>query len=189
MTENQNQKICDLLHARDREGLNLLFEVYYTPLVLWANTFLDKLPVAEDLVQEFFISVWEDRMYEKFYSHNLSSFLRLIIRNKALNRLEKKDVFHKATGVDHLELVWEEYNDQHDRIVNAIQQEILLLPSRSREIMLLVFQQGMKYQEVADRLNVSLSTVKNLVVKSIEKLKERFGDDALIYFFAFFQKK
>ena len=59
---------------------------------------------------------------------------------------------------------------------------------RSREIMLLVFQQGMKYQEVAKQLNISLSTVKNLVAKSVEKLRERLNDEALIYFFIFFQK-
>jgi RNA polymerase sigma-70 factor (ECF subfamily) len=50
--------------------------------------------------------------------------------------------------------------------------------------MLLVFQQGMKYQEVAKQLNISLSTVKNLVAKSVEKLRERLNDEALIYFFS-----
>ena len=46
----------------------------------------------------------------------------------------------------------------------------------------------MKYQEVAKQLNISLSTVKNLVAKSVEKLRERLNDEALIYFFIFFQK-
>ena len=52
--------------------------------------------------------------------------------------------------------------------------------------MLLVLQQGMKYQEVAKQLNISLSTVKNLVAKSVEKLRERLNDEALIYFFCIF---
>ena len=95
-------------------------------------------------------------------------------------------MLQSVTGLEHIELAWEEYNDRHDRIVSAVQKEILLLPPRSREIMLLVFQQGMKYQEVAKQLNISLSTVKNLVAKAVEKLRERLNDEALIYFFIFF---
>lgn len=185
---DKNRKICDLLRSRNKAGLNLLFQIYYTPLVLWANTFLDNLPAAEDLVQEFFIAVWEDRIYERFYPHNLSSFLRLIIKNKALNRLEKKDVLRKTMEIDRIELAWEEYNDQHDQIIAAVQKELLSLPPRSREIMSLVFQRGMKYQEVATLLDISLSTVKNLVVKSMEKLKRQLSNETLIYFFAFFKK-
>ena len=189
MTKEEDQKICDLLRSRNKKGLDLLFQVYYTSLVLWANTFLNSLPAAEDLVQEFFITVWKDRFYEKFQAHHLSSFLRIVVKNRALNRLEKRDVLQSVTGLEHIELAWEEYNDRHDRIVSAVQKEILLLPPRSREIMLLVFQQGMKYQEVAKQLNISLSTVKNLVAKSVEKLRERLNDEALIYFFCIFPKR
>ena len=189
MTKEEDQKICDLLRSRNKKGLDLLFQVYYTSLVLWANTFLNSLPAAEDLVQEFFITVWKDRFYEKFQAHHLSSFLRIVVKNRALNKLEKRDVLQSVTGLEHIELAWEEYNDRHDRIVSAVQKEILLLPPRSREIMLLVFQQGMKYQEVAKQLNISLSTVKNLVAKSVEKLRERLNDEALIYFFCIFPKR
>lgn len=189
MTKEEDQKICDLLRSRNKKGLDLLFQVYYTSLVLWANTFLNSLPAAEDLVQEFFITVWKDRFYEKFQAHHLSSFLRIVVKNRALNKLEKRDVLQSVTGLEHIELAWEEYNDRHDRIVSAVQKEILLLPPRSREIMLLVFQQGMKYQEVAKQLNISLSMVKNLVAKSVEKLRERLNDEALIYFFCIFPKR
>ena len=81
MTKEEDQKICDLLRSRNKKGLDLLFQVYYTSLVLWANTFLNSLPAAEDLVQEFFITVWKDRFYEKFQAHHLSSFLRIVVKN------------------------------------------------------------------------------------------------------------
>lgn len=111
MTKEEDQKICDLLRSRNKKGLDLLFQVYYTSLVLWANTFLNSLPAAEDLVQEFFITVWKDRFYEKFQAHHLSSFLRIVVKNRALNKLEKRDVLQSVTGLEHIELAWEEYND------------------------------------------------------------------------------
>lgn len=82
MTKEEDQKICDLLRSRNKKGRDLLFQVYYTSLVLWANTFLNSLPAAEDLVQEFFITVWKDRFYEKFQAHHLSSFLRIVVKNR-----------------------------------------------------------------------------------------------------------
>lgn len=104
MTKEEDQKICDLLRSRNKKGLDLLFQVYYTSLVLWANTFLNSLPAAEDLVQEFFITVWKDRFYEKFQAHHLSSFLRIVVKNRALNKLEKRDVLQSVTGLEHIEL-------------------------------------------------------------------------------------
>ena len=126
MTKEEDQKICDLLRSRNKKGLDLLFQVYYTSLVLWANTFLNSLPAAEDLVQEFFITVWKDRFYEKFQAHHLSSFLRIVVKNRALNKLEKRDVLQSVTGLEHIELAWEEYNDRHDRIVSAVQKLSLI---------------------------------------------------------------
>ena len=49
----KDQEICDLLNARDQRGMELLFEAYYKSLVSWANTFLNDLGVAEDVVQEY----------------------------------------------------------------------------------------------------------------------------------------
>ena len=57
----KDQEICDLLNARDQRGMELLFEAYYKSLVSWANTFLNDLGVAEDVVQEFFYRSVESR--------------------------------------------------------------------------------------------------------------------------------
>lgn len=60
--------------------------------------------------------------------------------------------------------------------------EIDLLPPRSREILNGVFVEGMKYQEVADRYNISVSTVKTLLGTSIRKLRERMGREGFLDF-------
>lgn len=60
--------------------------------------------------------------------------------------------------------------------------EVALLPNRSREILNGVFVEGMKYQEVADRYNISVSTVKTLLGTSIRKLRERMGREGFLDF-------
>lgn len=48
------ESICTLLKKRDPKGLECLFDQYYRPLVLWADTFLNNIQQAEDTVQDFF---------------------------------------------------------------------------------------------------------------------------------------
>ena len=73
----KDQEICDLLNARDQRGMELLFEAYYKSLVSWANTFLNDLGVAEDVVQEFFIALWNQEIHRELKPETLSSFLRV----------------------------------------------------------------------------------------------------------------
>lgn len=183
MERDVNKDICELFNAQDKRGIDLLFQVYYTPLVLWANTFLNDLPAAEDLVQDFFIAVWEKKIYKSFFPHNLSVFLRVSIKNKALNVLTKKGIEFDNIDIERVVCFWEEYDGRREEIMNIVWKEISVLPSRSQEVMNLAFQKGMKYQEIADLLDISLSTVKNTIAKSIQKLQAKLNDDILVYFF------
>ena len=177
---SRDQEICLLLNRHDVRGLELLFEAYYNPLVLWANSFLNNLSNAEDLVQEFFIALWKQKIYQKFDPDRLSAFLRVIIKNRSLNYLRKKDVLNRLHDIETVELAWEEYNERFDRMIEMVDREISKLPARSQEIIRMVFQEGLKYQQIADRLHISLSTVKTLSAKSLKKLKESLDDNLLL---------
>ena len=54
-----DQEICSLLKVRKIGGMELLFREYYKPLVVWATTFLHDTQRAEDIVQDFFVKLWE----------------------------------------------------------------------------------------------------------------------------------
>ncbi len=55
--QDSDNDICLLLRNRDVKGMELLFKEYYRPLVLWADTFLNNMSQAEDLIQDFFINI------------------------------------------------------------------------------------------------------------------------------------
>ena len=166
--------------------MELLFDVYYKSLVVWADTFLRDMNMAEDVVQDFFLSGWNGKTYKKFEPATLASFLYVSVRNRCLNRLDKQDIFHHAVELDHVDLAFEEYNERHDEIVAKVLEEIALLPDRSREVMNGVFVEGLKYREVAERYGISLSTVKTLLSNSVKKLRERLDDEFFAGFLLFF---
>lgn len=48
-----------MLSSKNQKGMDLLFDAYYKPLVVWADTFLRDLNLAEDVVQDLFVSIWK----------------------------------------------------------------------------------------------------------------------------------
>lgn len=119
----------------------------------------------------------------------LTSFLYVSVRNRCLNKLEKQDIFHNTTDLQEVHLAFEEYNEKHDRILTQVLQEMENLPPRSRVIMEEVFIHNMKYREVAEKYNVSISTVKPYW----EMLSGNCGNDwtkkNLPVFYSFFARK
>ena len=182
----KDQEICVMLSSMNQKGMELLFDAYYKPLVVWADTFLRDMNLAEDVVQDLFVSIWKDKVYLRFKPETLSSFLHVSVRNRCFKRIEKRDVFRNASVLDHVELVFEEYNERHDQLVSRVLEEMALLPERSREIMNCVFLKGLKYREVAERYGISVSTVKTLLGNSVKKLRERLNKELFSGFLLFY---
>ena len=67
--------ICSLCRQKNRKGLEYLFQMYYRPLVVWADTFVNDIGGAEDLVQEFFIHIWEKELLDGVKPETLKSYL------------------------------------------------------------------------------------------------------------------
>lgn len=185
----RDDEICRLLSTGDPKGMDLLFNTYYSRLVVWADTFLKDIQLAEGVVQEFFIALWEKRKQKELTAPFLTSFLYVSVRNRCLNKLEKQDIFHNTTDLQEVYLAFEEYNEKHDRILTQVLQEMENLPPRSRVIMEEVFIHNMKYREVAEKYNVSISTVKTLLGNAVRKLRERLDKEKFAGFLFFFCKK
>ncbi len=188
-TMEVDENICRLLAAGEWKAMELMFHRYYKPLVVWADTFLDDLSMAEDVVQELFIRLWEKKRGSVLESASLSSFLFVSVRNRCYHCLEKRDVLRHTVDLQEVDAAFEEYNERHDRIITKILNEIDSLPPRSREVMSAVFVEGLKYREVAERYGVSLSTVKTLLGNAVRRLREQLGADEFSVFLFFFKIK
>ena len=70
-----DQQIIDAFVKNRRDGIRALFERYYRPLVIYASNLIHDDMMAEDLVQEFFVRLWEDDYLEHVTDKALSSYL------------------------------------------------------------------------------------------------------------------
>lgn len=169
---SHDKQICEWLNARNEKGLVQLYETYYRPLVVWAATFTRDLDRAEDLVQHFFIRLWE-RKGEPLLPATLKSLLFVSVRNLALNQAEKIDPLRNSCDVALLEALWEEYDDFEEEVMLRVSWAVNQLPPRSREVVTCVYLKGMRYKETAQYLGVSVSTVNTLLVQALRKLRNQ----------------
>lgn len=182
-----DEEICRRLSAGEWEAMELIFHKYYKRLVVWADTFLEDLPMAEDVVQELFMRLWEKKRGMTLEGGSLSAFLHVAVRNRCYHRLEKRDVLRHTVDLREVDTAFEEYNEKHDQIITKILNEIDSLPPRSREVMSAVFVEGLKYREVAEKYSISLSTVKTLLGNAVRKLREQLNMDEFSVFLFFFK--
>ena len=168
--------ICRFLVEHDHRGMEILFEYYYRPLVLWADTFLSDIPAAEDVVQDFLVDFWEKRAYERITSGSIRGYLFAAVRNRALKLLEKRDVLREAGGV--LPVLVDESDTDWltEEILQAVEAEIEKLPPRMREVLRAVYIDGLSYRETAEKFVISIATVKTLLVNALKRLRKVFSN-------------
>ena len=177
-----DQEICELLKERKIGGMELLFKEYYKPLVVWVATFLHDTQRSEDVVQDFFVKLWEKSFADKLQPDTLKSYLFTSVRNLALNQLDRIDPLRRACDVARYESPWEEYDSFEDEVFRRVETEIGKLPPRTQEIIRSVYLKGMKYKEVAEEMNISLNTVKTHITRALKFLRDELQDDLVLLF-------
>lgn len=164
-----------------RRQFEQMFTEYYTELVVYVNNYTGDIPAAEDVVQGMFCDLWDKR--ETRHAHtNPRGFLFRSARNAVLNYLTRA---RKITiGIsDKLadELLFQDEIEvaRRDKMLYAL---IERLPEQRRRIFKLCFFDELKYAEVAERLGISVNTVKTQMGRAIAGLKES-ADEFLFLFF------
>lgn len=184
--QESDEKICLLLQNGKEEGIDLLFVKYYKSLVLWGDTFLNDIVRSEDIVQEFFVKLWEKRLITELRPDTLKYYLFTSVKNLALNTLERVDPLKRAYDVNLIDSPQVEYDDLTEELLCRVEREIEKLPPRSRDVVKAIYMEGLRYKEVADKFNISVATVKTLLVNALKKLRANTSgvDSILLYFFS-----
>ena len=145
-------------------SIDLYFKQYYRPLCLYALHFVEDTDLAEDIVQDAFVALWE--RHEEV--RDIRSYLYASVRNGCLTCLRKRSGYAKAAIEDIPVEELEDTADKEARLWSAID----ALPNKRRQILLLAKRDGLKYEEIASRLGISISTVRNQMSKALAALKE-----------------
>ena len=163
----------------DKRAFEELFRSFFPSLVLFAQKFVPDQDTAKEIVHNVFLNLWEKREQVDM-SSSLKSYLFTSVNNRCLNYIRDQKKFDKdetrfqrldstefSDGVDRLE-----EQELEQRIYDALQS----LPEKCREIFMLNRFEGLKYAEIAEKLNISVKTVETQMSKGLKILREKLVD-------------
>lgn len=168
-----------LIQAGDESVFESLFREHYAILCAFARKFVADTDTAEELVQELFVQLW-DKRHSIHPTTSLRSYLFTAIRNSCFNHLKHQAV--KGRHEEHsrtlpLQLVSDPSQAMEQAELQArISLAIEALPDRCGEIFKLSRYEGLKYDEIAERLQLSPRTVEVQIGKALKLLREALAD-------------
>lgn len=176
----EDQQLVQSLQKGNVAAFDSLFEVYSPKLYGFAFKYFRNEADAEELVQEVFVKVWENRHVLKT-EHSFKSYLFTI----ALNQI-RKYFNKKAVALRYLESLQHEpeFSDQplaedYESVLQKLNSIIEQMPPRRREIFIKSKLEGKSSKEVAAELNISPGTVDNQVSEALRFLRAQFKTDSL----------
>ncbi len=159
----------------DDVGFEEVFRRHYKALCLFANTFLNDMNRAEDIVQEVFIKWIEVSRANPPASQR--AYLYKMTRNACIDTRRRSAVTTVYTDSMPDNAVYffqpeSESTGVMDRLLEAVDS----LPEKAKYIFISISVNGRKYQEVADEMNISKNTVKTQLARSLKLLRQRLED-------------
>jgi RNA polymerase sigma-70 factor (ECF subfamily) len=173
--------ILALLKAGDERGLERLFQQFYRPLVIYAQQYVGYVEAAEDIVQEVFIRFWESQPYQDI-NVNLRAYIYQSVRNSCLNQLKSSSKVQFGSIDEIGELSASEMLDESDwnEYMQEIYKKIELLPPRTREVFVAIVLENQKYKDVAEKMNISVNTVKTSLSRGLSTLRSNLSKEGKI---------
>lgn len=169
----------------DQDAFAKLFKHYYSPLCNYAVTILKYPEIAEEVVQETFIKIWENRKSINIEA-SVHAYLYRSVHNNCISyfRSQAVSLKHDKTVRDEIALHAEMAThgltgETLDSIINGeleafLNQKIDELPEQCNKIFYLSRYEQLTYREIAAKLGISVNTVKTQLSRAFEKLREAY---------------
>lgn len=174
-----NQHTIQLLLSGDEGTFEQVYKHYLRRLHGYAISILRDADIAEGMVQNVFMKLWE-RKERLSFSGSLQAYLYGAVYNECLNHLRHQKVkgdhrlhvAHTMNDNDEATGAGMELLDLKDKLQNAMNE----LPEKCRTVFQMSRFEDLKYQEIADRLDLSIKTVEAHMGRALKFLRIELAD-------------
>jgi len=179
------------LNAGNIQAFNQLFDHYGKRLYHFSFGYLKSVQDAEEIVQEVFLKIWNNRK-ELSVEKSFESYLFTIAKNGILNTIRKskyEQTYYNYAKFNPGENVLLDQELNFRELEKAYNEAIDQLSPRRKEIFLLSREQSLSNAEIADKMNISVKTVENQMTSSLSEIRKHLrtlGFSGIIFFELFF---
>jgi RNA polymerase sigma factor (sigma-70 family) len=173
----EEEALVKLLTNRDSRGMEILYDNYSATLYGVIHRIVKTDEIAEDVLQEAFLKIWNNFMQYDPSRGNLFTWMLNICRNLAIDKVRSRDFVNQNKNRDIENTV---SNNELNLSVSYnpdtidIRKMVDSLDPEYRKIIDLLFFEGYSQSEASEKLNIPLGTVKTRSRAAIQKLKSLF---------------
>ncbi len=175
--DSDDLSLIHQIKARNQAAISLLYDRYARIIYAIAAKILGSKEESEEVVIDVFTQVWRSAASYNPDRARVDSWLFMITRSRALDRLraKKRNTKVNSACIDALVLPIqahspEEYiliNEKNDHLKTALSQ----LPAAQREVLELAYFQGLTHSQIAATIGKSPGTIKTRIRLGLSKLK------------------
>jgi RNA polymerase sigma-70 factor (ECF subfamily) len=170
-----DKQLFNQIKTGNKQSFELLFKKYYAPLCKFAYQYIHDHDECEEIVQAFFTSIWEKRKQTDI-NKSIKNYLYNSVRNRCFNYIKHLKI---KTNYQ-IEARFAEIENSNiflePGLIDRIHQSINELPNRRREIFILSREHGLKYREIAEKLDISVKTVEAQMGHALRELRDKLKE-------------
>lgn len=155
--------------------LKSVFNAYYGELCKLSFKYVGRAEIAEDIVQDIFINIWNKRI-QLNNPGNIKPYLIKSVINSSINYIQSKfgrQQFSGEMGLLENHLAYSHVDDlTSSELQRLIKQSIEKLPAKCRVIFVLSRFSDLSYREIAEKLGISVKTVETQMSIALKRMQQ-----------------
>lgn len=186
MKENELSTIWKAFKESNWQSYAALYNTFYDALLNYGYKFTSDKVLIEDAIHDLFVRLWTSRekisnpvSVKNYLFKSLRNILFRKLKRMSKTRIVAVDDYHPGFEIN--------FNTENEnRVEDKEMQEMIRniinkLPARQQEIIFLRFYEGLSYEEIADIMDITVSSAYKLLYKALHKLQQTIGSSLLFY--------
>jgi RNA polymerase sigma-70 factor (ECF subfamily) len=180
-----DQELTALLKQGDQVAFTEVYDRYWKILYGIAYNRLRNTQSAEDIVHDVLVSLWNHR--ETAEVESLSAYLATATKYMIFHLMKRSKKFSHEEGILENATNIQDQEDLEDRLhykrlLEMLNEEVEKMPEKCRLVFKYSRNEHMSNKEIADKMNISTSTVENQINKALSTLRRKVKNSHLILF-------
>ena len=179
-SKSDDNQLLQYLRNDSEPAFTLLFDRYYKNLVLFGGNFINEKETCEDIAQSIFLKLWSERK-ELEITSSLKSFLLQSVKNKCFDIHRHKQIIRQhESNAERFGLFFDNMDTEnfvmHSDLQVNLDNILNNLPKNQQDAFNMSRFEGLKYKEIAEKLNLPERTVVTLICNTLRVLRENLKE-------------
>jgi len=175
--------LLQLIKNGDKQAFKYIFDTYFTALCRFMYLYLGNTQEAEDIASDILASIWENRKKLEIRL-TFKAYLFQAAKNRCLNAIRDRKATVSLDDINGQDTPQVNVTDslETEELNHLIQEAILSLPDKCREVFLKSRTNNLTNQEIAESMDISVKTVEAQITKALKQIRKFLGEQ---YYYLF----